>query len=160
MKYAKVLVTNILKDTNTDIGYGIKLHHVVCDCTIEGGQTEKQAYRIFSKREYESVMSNGYYEIPDSDSILEDVKKQINGTIDQHPHLSVNDVKVYLEDEFICFQVGEFSHKEKVVDFLTAYINGTEIDDTGAIALNTETLLYEMDDIMKISTKKDLYSRS
>lgn len=61
----KVLVTNISKDINTDMGYGVWLHHVICDCTIENGETEVQAYRIFSKKEYDDVISKGYYEVND-----------------------------------------------------------------------------------------------
>lgn len=67
MKYAKVFVTNITKDTNTDMGYGVFLHYVICDCTIKNGETEKQVSRIFSKREYEDVINKGYYEIEDGD---------------------------------------------------------------------------------------------
>ena len=149
MKYAKVLVTNITKNSNTDMGYGIKLHHVVCDCTVEGGKTEKQAYRIFSNQEYESVIANGYYEIPDYGSILEDVSMQIKETIDQYPFLSINDIKVYLKEELICFQMGEFLHEEKVIEFLTAYVNGKEVSDIDAISLNTAVLLDKMNDIMR-----------
>lgn len=69
----KVYVSNITKDINTDMGYGVFLHHVVCDCTIENGETEKQAYRIFSKKEYEDVMTKGYYEI-----VVEDDNAVIN----------------------------------------------------------------------------------
>jgi len=58
----RVLVSNITKDTNTDMGYGVWLHHVICDCTYENGITDKQAYRIFSYREYDDVISKGYYE--------------------------------------------------------------------------------------------------
>lgn len=61
----KVLVTNISRDINTDMGYGVWLHHVVCDCTIENGETEEQVYRIFSKKEYDDVISKGYYEVDD-----------------------------------------------------------------------------------------------
>lgn len=74
MKYVKVLVTNITKDSIVDTECNVKLHHVVCDCTGEGGETEKQVHRIFSNQEYESVMSNGYYEVPDCDINLEDVR--------------------------------------------------------------------------------------
>ena len=70
-KTVKVFVTNITKDTNTHMGNGVWLHHVVCDCTIEGGQTEEQAYRIFVPQEYEDVMAKGYYEIPACDSVPE-----------------------------------------------------------------------------------------
>lgn len=63
----KVFVTNISKDINTDMGYGVWLHHVICDCTIENGETEVQAYRIFSKKEYDDVISKGYYEVNDDD---------------------------------------------------------------------------------------------
>ena len=64
-KKTKVFVTNITEDTKTDMGYGVFLHHVICDCTIENGDTEKQAYRIFSKKEYNDVKKKGYYEIDD-----------------------------------------------------------------------------------------------
>lgn len=59
----KVIVTNITKDTNTYMGYGVFLHHVICDCTYESGKIEKQAYRIFSNKEYNDVMNKGYFEI-------------------------------------------------------------------------------------------------
>lgn len=69
-KFAKVFVTNITKDENTYMcttqkGEEIWLHHVVCDCTIEGGETERQVFRIFNNQEYADVMSKGYYLIPD-----------------------------------------------------------------------------------------------
>lgn len=63
----KVLVTNISKDINTEMGYGVWLHHVICDCTYENGETEVQAYRIFSKKEYDDVISKGYYEVNDDE---------------------------------------------------------------------------------------------
>ena len=75
MKHTKVFVTNITKDINTDIGYGVWLHHVVSDCTTENGLTEIQTYRIFSKKEYEDVINKGYYEIEDND--LKYKKKKI-----------------------------------------------------------------------------------
>lgn len=62
-KKTKVFVTNITKDTNTDMEYGILLHHIVCDCAIENGETEKQAYRILSEKEYDNALKKGYYEI-------------------------------------------------------------------------------------------------
>lgn len=145
MKYAKVFVTNITKDSNVDMEYGIKLHRVVCDCTVEGGKTEKQVYRIFSNQEYESVKLNGYFEIPDYSSVLETVSKQIKETIDRYPDkypsLSVDDIKVYLQEDLICFQMDEFSHKVKVLNFLSAYLNGEKVSDTVAIAINTARVL-------------------
>lgn len=68
MKCVKVFVTNITQDTNTDMGYGVWLHHVICDCTIENGETEEQAYRIFSKKEYDDVINKGYFEIEDNNT--------------------------------------------------------------------------------------------
>lgn len=68
MKYSKVFVTNITQDTNTDMGYGVWLHHVICDCKFENGETEKQAYRIFSKKEYVNVITKGYFEVEEFDS--------------------------------------------------------------------------------------------
>lgn len=66
MKYDKVYVTNITSDKNTNMGYGVWLHHVICDCTVENGETEKQVYRIFSRQEYDDVINHGYYEVEDS----------------------------------------------------------------------------------------------
>ena len=59
-----VFVTNMTKDTYTDMGNGVWLHHVVCDCILAGGETERQVYRIFTPKEYADVMSKGYYEVP------------------------------------------------------------------------------------------------
>ena len=71
-----VFVTNITKDENTYVGthmgHEIWLHHVVCDCTVPGGETEKQVYRIFTPEEYADVMSKGYYQIPEYDPSPED----------------------------------------------------------------------------------------
>ena len=69
---AKVYVTNITSDTIQDAGRGVFLHHVVCDCTVEGGVTEKQVYRIFNEREYADVISKGHYLVP----FLEDGEKE------------------------------------------------------------------------------------
>lgn len=63
MKYDKVYVTNITSDKNTNMGSGVWLHHVICDCTVENGETEKQVYRIFSRQEYDDVINHGYYEV-------------------------------------------------------------------------------------------------
>ena len=59
----KVFVSNITQDINTDMGFGVWLHHVICDCTIANGKTEKQASRIFSRKEYDDVITKGYYKI-------------------------------------------------------------------------------------------------
>lgn len=56
MKYVKVLVTNITKDSIVDTECNVKLHHVVCDFTGEGGETEKQVHRIFSNQEKSYVI--------------------------------------------------------------------------------------------------------
>lgn len=62
-------MTNITKDTIEDMGYDIFCHHVICDCTIENGETEKQVDRIFSKKEYEDVINKGYYEVENYEEI-------------------------------------------------------------------------------------------
>lgn len=66
MKCAKVFVTNITQDTNTNMGYGVWLHHVICDCTIKNGETEEQSYKIFSEKEYDDVINKGYFEVEDN----------------------------------------------------------------------------------------------
>lgn len=150
MKYAKVFVTNITKDTNTDMGYGVWLHHVVCDCTVEGGKLEKQAYRIFSKKEYTDVMSKGYYEVEDHGAILKDIKSQIKETIEQYPNLHADNVIVSITNDQICFTCGKYLHKETIDEFLTAYVFDEKVDDDTALALNTANLLTEMNDIQRI----------
>ena len=45
--------------------------------------------------------------------------------------------------------MGEFLHEEKVIEFLTAYVNGKEVSDIDAISLNTAVLLDKMNDIMR-----------
>ena len=59
----KVFVTNITKDINYDMGFGIFLHHVICDVRIDNGEKESQVYRIFSKKGYEDVINKGFYMI-------------------------------------------------------------------------------------------------
>ena len=51
------------KDINYDMGFGIFLHHVICDVRIDNGEKESQVYRIFSKKEYEDVINKGFYMI-------------------------------------------------------------------------------------------------
>ncbi|MBO5435641.1 hypothetical protein J6A31_07595 [bacterium] len=62
MSREKVFVTNITKDKLKHMSDDIWLHEVICDCTSENGITEKQTCRIFSYKEYEDVMTKGYYE--------------------------------------------------------------------------------------------------
>ena len=45
------------------MGFGIFLHHVICDVRIDNGEKESQVYRIFSKKEYEDVINKGFYMI-------------------------------------------------------------------------------------------------
>lgn len=66
MKCAKVYVTNITQNTNMNMGYGVWLHHVICDCTIKNGETEEQSCKIFSEKEYDDVINKGYFEIEDN----------------------------------------------------------------------------------------------
>lgn len=83
--------------------------------------------------------------------ILRIIHTQIKDTIDQYPYLKIDDIKVYIQEENICFQVRDFIYKENMVDFLTAYVNETKADETTAISLNTAVLLDEMNDVVKNS---------
>lgn len=68
MQYCKIIVTNITSDEIVDC-LGIKLHHVICDCTVENtNNTEKAVSRIFSKQEYEMISKYGYYLVLDLDA--------------------------------------------------------------------------------------------
>ena len=49
-----------------------------------------------------------------------------------------------IKEEFIYFQMDKFLHREKVLNFLSAYINGKEMHEIEAIAYNTALLLDKM----------------
>lgn len=83
--------------------------------------------------------------------ILRMIHTQNKDTIDQYPYLKIDDIKVYIQEENICFQVRDFIYKENMADFLTAYVNETKADGTTAISLNTAVLLDEMNDVVKNS---------
>ncbi|SFH70859.1 hypothetical protein SAMN04487830_10611 [Pseudobutyrivibrio sp. OR37] len=65
----KVYITNITSDVlNTDGRTEIsnlKLHKLICDRQIENGALERQVVSILDFKEYQSVLSNGYYIVND-----------------------------------------------------------------------------------------------
>ena len=68
MKTAKILVSNITSDEPVPFTDNISFHHIVCDHTVESsGYTEKQRLMICSYTEYDSIITNGYYEVESLD---------------------------------------------------------------------------------------------
>lgn len=65
MLYKRIFVTNITKDERINENTDLPMHCLTCDYTVEDGETEKQVERVLSDSEYNSVVSNGYYEVPD-----------------------------------------------------------------------------------------------
>lgn len=123
--FTKVYVSNITKDTKTPGGPGLWLHHLVCDCTVEDGETEKQAYRIFNEQEYADVMSKGYYTVPDSEEDEEDETE--NGSWQAICKCR------------LCGEIFSYNHpvyrKEWVFDDLDNIIDGKEAESTDQVRL-------------------------
>lgn len=80
---------------------------------------------------------------------LEKIKNQISKDIEQYKNLNINDITVFIDNDNICFKVDNYIHTETEKEFLTAYVGDVKVDIESAIALNTATMLYQMDDIKK-----------
>ena len=77
--------------------------------------------------------------------ILEEVNRIMKESIGQYPLLTIDNIKVFFKEEFICFESGDFLQEESVTDFVKAHVNGKRVDYTTAIALNTAVLLDRME---------------
>lgn len=53
---------------------------------------------------------------------------------------------MFIDNDNICFKVDNYIHAETEEEFLTAYVG---VDIESAIALNTVTMLSQMNDIKK-----------
>ena len=66
---SKVYIFNITSDTLKTDGRpeisNLKLHELICDRQIENGALEQQVVSILDFKEYQSVVSNGYYIVND-----------------------------------------------------------------------------------------------
>ena len=59
---SKVFVSNIRMQKKEMTPSGVELRHILCDCKLEqGGNVQKDVYRIFDENEYEGILKNGYY---------------------------------------------------------------------------------------------------